>query len=158
MVRPDLLLDSALAGVSAGCMTILMTAPFRYAGPAVVCGLSGRLIRDLLLAAAVSPPVSTLAATTAVVLLAVALAHGKEVSPVVVITGILPLGASLSMFQTVVYVLRLPSRTGAAATETSMELITTLSRVVTTSMAIALGLVVGIAVARALHRFGVARA
>jgi hypothetical protein len=74
------------------------------------------------------------------------------VSPVVLITGVLPLGAAAAMFNAIIELMKLSSLKGEALSEASVALSANMGKVFITSLAIALGLGTGIAIVRFFRR------
>lgn len=97
---------------------------------------------------------STVLAAAVVVLVAVAMVHRHNVSPVVLICGVLPLSASVAMFNLIFALLRLSTAAGDARAEYSLALTANLASVFTTFMAIALGIVGGVMMVRLIRQQG----
>jgi len=91
-------------------------------------------------------------AAAVVVLSAVVLTRRQRVSPVVLICGVLPLGAAIALFDTIFALLRLSSAQGDELAATSVVLTASASKVFTTSLAIALGLAAGLAIVQFVRR------
>ncbi len=147
-----ILVNSLWAGLFAGGLGILLTAPPRYVVPSLLCGFAGRLARDLLMGVGVSQNWSTAVAAAVVVLVAVAVIERHRVSPVVLVSGILPLGAAVAMFNAIVGLMRVSSLTGEALSGASVALSANMGKAFTTSLAIALGLAAGMAIVRCFRR------
>jgi hypothetical protein len=147
-----ILTNSLWAGLFASGWGILLTAPRRYILPAFLCGFAGRFARDLFMTWGMSQNWSTAVATVVVVLVAVAIIRGHVVSPVVLITGILPLGAAVAMFNAIVELMKVSSLKGEALSGASVALSANIGKVFTTCLAIALGLSAGIAIVRLFIR------
>ncbi len=147
-----ILMNSMWAGLFAGGLGILLTAPPRYIAPAFLSGFAGRLVRDAFMSWGMSQNWSTTVAAAVVVLIAVAIIRRHVVSPVVLITGILPLGAAVAMFNAIIELMKVSSLKGEALSEASVALSANMGKVFTTSLAIALGLAVGIAIVRLFRR------
>lgn len=145
-------IKSLWAGLFAAGMGILLTAPRRYLAPAFLCGFAGRLARDVLMYWGLSQNWSTVVAAAAIVLVAVAIIRGHEVSPVVTISGVLPLGAAVAMFNAILGLMKVSSLQGEALSEASIALSANTGKVFVTSLAIALGLAAGMAVVRVVRR------
>lgn len=152
MDLPAILLSSLWAGLFATGLGIILTAPLRYAAPAFLCGFCGRFVRDVFVGWGMSFNWATAVAAAAVVLIALAVIRRHAVSPVVLISGVLPLGAAVAMFNAIVDVMKVSSYKGAALADASVSLSANAGKVFTTSLAIALGLGVGIAIARLVKR------
>ena len=87
-----------------------------------------------------------------VVLVAVTIIHGHVVSPAVLISGVLPLGAAVAMFNAIVALMNVSHLEGEALSGASVALIANMGKVFTTSLAIALGLGAGMAIVRLFRR------
>jgi len=146
------LVNSVLAGLLAGGLGILLTAPLRYIAPAFVCGFAGCLSRDLLVSCGASQNWSTAVAAAFLVFVAVAIIREPTVPPVVLFSGVLPLGAASSMFNAIMDLMRVSTLKGEALNEAAVTLIASAGRVFTVSLAIVLGLGVGLAFVRFLGR------
>ncbi len=147
-----ILMNSLWAGLFAGGMGILLTAPPRFIVPAFLCGFAGRFARDVFMSWRMSQNWSTAVAAAVVVLVAVAVIRRHVVSPVVVISGVLPLGAAVAMFNAIIELMKVSSLKGEALSEASVALSANMGKVFTTSLAIALGLGTGIAIVRLFRR------
>jgi hypothetical protein len=95
---------------------------------------------------------STAVAAAVVVLVAVAVIRRHVVSPVVVISGVLPLGAAVAMFKAIIELMKVSHLEGEALSEASVALSANMGKVFITSLAIALGLGTGIAIVRFFRR------
>ncbi|MDX9788191.1 MAG: threonine/serine exporter family protein [Desulfobacterales bacterium] len=149
-----ILMNSLWAGLFAGGLGILLTAPPRYIVPAFLSGFAGRFVRDAFMSWGMNQNWSTAVAAAVVVWVAVILIRGHEVSPVVMISGVLPLGAAVAMFNGIVELMRVSSIQGEALSGASVALIANMGKVFTTSLAIALGLGAGVAITRLFRREG----
>jgi uncharacterized membrane protein YjjB (DUF3815 family) len=147
-----ILMNSLWAGLFAGGMGILLTAPPRYIVPTFLCGFAGRFARDAFMSWGMSQNWSTAVAAAVVVLVAVAVIRRHVVSPVVVISGVLPLGAAVAMFNAIIELMKVSSLKGEALSASSVALSANTGKVFTTSLAIAVGLGAGIAIVRFLRR------
>lgn len=147
-----ILMNSLWAGLFAGGQGILLTAPRRYILPAFLCGFAGRFARDVFMSWGVSQNWSTAVAAAVVVLVGVAVIQRHVVSPVVVISGVLPLGAAVAMFNAIIDLMKVSSLKGEALSGASIALSANMGKVFTTSLAIALGLGAGIAIVRFFRR------
>ena len=147
-----MLMNSLWAGLFAGGLGILLTAPLRYLVPAFLCGFSGRFARDVFMSWGMGQNWSTAVAAAVVVLVAVAIIRRPGVSPVVLVSGVLPLGAAVAMFNAILELMKVSSLKGEALNGASVALSANLGKVFTTSLAIALGLAVGIAIVRLFRR------
>ena len=147
-----ILTHSLWAVLFATGMAVLATAPVRYLVPTFLCGLVGRGVRDVGVGWGLTQNWATVIAAAVVVLVAAAIIRRRAVSPVVLICGVLQLGASVAMFNLIVALMRVSSLEGAELTAASVALNANLGRVFTTSLAIALGLGAGMAIVRLFGR------
>lgn len=147
-----ILMNSCWAGLFASGLGILLTAPARYLVPSFVCGFSGRFVRDAAMVFGLSQSWSTALAATVVVLLAFALVRRNVVSPVVLVTGVLPLGAAVAMFTAIAELMKVSALKGEALSQASVALSASIGKVFTTSLAIAVGLSVGMALVKRVMR------
>jgi uncharacterized membrane protein YjjB (DUF3815 family) len=139
------------AGVYSCCLAFTMTAPTRFIPNAFICGMTGRFLRDALQASGFAPNWSTAAAAFVVVMVSMLFIRGHDVSPVVLISGVIPLGASTAMFHVLFGLMKL-----SAAKENlpalSVALTQNMSKVAITSLAIAVGLGAGLTLVQVLRR------
>lgn len=152
MEVPEILLNALWGGLFASGLAVSLTAPVRYLVPTFFCGFLGRGARDACVAWGLSYNWATVIAAAAVVLVASAIVRGHRVSPVVLICAVLPLGASVAMFHVIFGLMRVSSLQGEALTEASVALLSNLGKLFTGSLALALGLVAGIAIVRFFKR------
>jgi len=146
------LVNSALAGLFASGLGILLTAPLRYVGPAFICGFAGCLSRDLFVSCGVNPNWATAIAAMVLVFVAVTIIREPTVPPVVLFSGVLPLGAASSMFSAILDLMRVSTLKGEDLNVAAIQLIASAGRVFTVSLAIVLGLGVGLAFVRFIGR------
>jgi len=143
---------SVWAALLATALGVMYTAPARFLVPTFLCGFAGRCVRDASMAWSISQDWATLIASAAVVVLAVAIIPRHTTSPVVLICGVLPLGASGQMLNMVLAVMELSSSKGDALTTAAVALSANVGKGFTTSIAIAGGLAAGIAIVRPFRR------
>lgn len=152
MGLPAILLNSVWAGLFAAGLAVLLTAPTRYVVPTFFCGTLGRGVRDACVAGGLGQNWATVLAAALVVLVAAAIVRRQGVSPVVLICSVLPLGATVAMFNLIFALIRVSSLEGEALGEASVALIANLGKVFTGSLAVAVGLMAGIAILRVFKR------
>jgi uncharacterized membrane protein YjjB (DUF3815 family) len=145
-------MNSFWSGLFAGTLGFILTAPLRYIVPAVLCGFVGRFSRDLFMGWGVSQNWSTAIASAVLVLIGMAIIRGHKVSPVVMVCGVLPLGGSVAMFNTIASLMNVSHLTGESLSKASVAFIANLGKVFTTSLSIALGLAIGMAIVRLFMR------
>jgi uncharacterized membrane protein YjjB (DUF3815 family) len=151
MGLPAILLNSVWAGLFAAGLAVLLTAPTRYVVPTFFCGTLGRGVRDACVAGGLGQNWAAVLAAALVVLVAAAIVR-QRVSPVVLICSVLPLGATVAMFNLIFALIRVSSLKGEALGEASVALIANLGKVFTGSLAVAVGLLAGIAILRLFKR------
>jgi uncharacterized membrane protein YjjB (DUF3815 family) len=147
-----ILLNSLWAALFATGLGILLTAPFRYIVATFLCGLAGRFVRDVLMGWGMSQNWSTVVAAAVLVLVAVAMVRHHRISPVVLICGVLPLGAAVAMFNVIFELMKVSSLKGEALSAASVALSANTGKVFTGTLAIALGLGAGVAIIRLFKR------
>jgi hypothetical protein len=152
MDLPAILLDSLWGGLVAGSISMLFTVPHRYVPGTVLCGFAGRCARDVLVAFGLTQNWSTVIAAAAIVLIAVALIRGHTVSPVMLAASVIPLGATMAIFGAIVELLKISTLSGEALNTSSVAFIANIGKVFTTSLAIALGLGIGMVVVGLFRR------
>jgi uncharacterized membrane protein YjjP (DUF1212 family) len=146
-----LLTNSAWAGLFAIVAALLFTAPARFIVPTFFCGFAGRLVRDALTGAGVGPSWSTLVAAAVLVLVAAAVVRKHAVPPVVLLGGVLPLAASISVVNAILDLMKLSSLEGEALARTAVSLSANIGKAFTTFLALALGLAAGLAIVRIIR-------
>jgi uncharacterized membrane protein YjjB (DUF3815 family) len=146
-----IVLDGALAGSFAIALGVIFTAPPRYIVPVFFCGFSGRFVRDLLTSLGLSLNWSTMVAAAAVVLVGTVFIRRHAAAPVALVSGVLPLAASVSMFDAILALMTVSSAKGQALQNASASLISSSAKVFTASLAIAIGIAAGLAIVRVLR-------
>ena len=152
MDLPAILLNALWAGLFATGQAVALTAPARYLVPTFLCAFLGRGTRDAWVACGVGYNWATVIAAASVVLVAAVMLQRRRVSPVVLICAILPLGASVSMFNLIFGLMRVSSLQGEALGDAAVALSASLGKVFTGSLSLALGLLAGIAIVRVFKR------
>jgi hypothetical protein len=97
---------------------------------------------------------ATVLAALMVVLTAAVLLRRHTVSPVVLICGALPLGASSAMFAVIFALMQVATVGDAGLAEVSLALTSNLGKVFATSLAIAVGMGAGVVIVRLIQRRG----
>jgi len=131
---------------------LLLTAPPRFLAATAVCGFAGRLARDLLLGAHMGVGWATLFAASVVVVIAAAAIHRKSVPPVVMVSGLLPLGAAGATFDMILGFMRMPNLQGEALRAAAVVLVSSSAKAFMTYLALAVGMYLGLAFLRLLSR------
>ncbi len=147
-----ILMNSLWAALFATGLGILLTAPSRCIIPTFLCGFSGRFVRDVCMVWGVGQNWSTVVAAAVLVLIAVAIIRRHRVSPVVLICGILPLGAGVAMFNMIIELMKVSSLNAEALSQASVALSANAGKVFIGTLAIALGLAAGMAIIRLFKR------
>ena len=148
----SILLDSLWAALFAVALGVRLTAPHQYLAPTFLSGFAGRLVHSLLVQWGIGRDWATVLASAAIVAVAVATTRRHRVSPLVLICGVLPLGSSGAVFRAVFELLKVSSAEGEALEAADLAWIANASRAFTGTMAIALGLGVGMTIARLFNR------
>ena len=143
-----ILIESLWAGLFSIGIGILLTTPRQYIAPAFFCGFAGRFVRDLFIGWGFTQNWATTVAAAVIVFVAVAFIRRHGVSPVVLVSGVIPLGAAVAMFNMLIQLMKVSILKGAALNEASVVLSASIGKVFTTSLAIALGLEAGISIVR----------
>lgn len=140
------------AGLFPTGLGVMLTAPVQYLIPTFVCAFVGRGVRDVGTGLGLSQNWATVIAATVVVLVAVTLIRRHTIPPVVLICGVLPLGAAVAIFNLIFALMRVSPLKGEELSSASVELSANLGKVIITSLAIALGLGAGMAIVRFFSR------
>ncbi len=151
-------LDGLAAGGFAGGLAVLLTAPPRCIFPAFLCGAIGRLVRDEFIDWGLSNSWSTVIAAGVVVVLATALMRRHEVSPAVLVSAVLPLGAATAIFNMLFSLLQIPALTGEELNKAAVAFVGNASKAFITTLAVALGMCVGLVAVRFFERDEIAEA
>ena len=147
-----ILMNSIWAALFAAGLSVLLTAPTQHLGPAFMCGFTGRFARDVCMGFGLSVNWATVIAAALVVLVAVAIIRRHTVSPVVLICGVLPLGAAVAMFNLIFALMQVSSASGDAVAGAATALSANAGKVFTISLAIAVGLGAGVLIVRLFNR------
>jgi uncharacterized membrane protein YjjB (DUF3815 family) len=147
------LTNSILAGVFAAALGVGLTTAPNALIPSFFCGFAGRFVRDILIGQGVSLAVAvSVAAAVCVVVAALQVREQQNISMVALVTGVLPLGAAVALFDLIENVVALATLKGDALTRPTLQLAADVGTVVITTSAIALGLLVGFVVTAPLRR------
>jgi uncharacterized membrane protein YjjB (DUF3815 family) len=148
---PENILPSLWSGLFAAMMGAIFSAPRSALLPCFIGGFAARLSRDMLLAQGASQELATVLASAMVVLTATLLIRRPGISPVVMISGVLPISASAAFFRAIIGFLRLSSTPADESSRVVLELVTNLSRVFTTTLAIAVGISAALLAVRSIR-------
>lgn len=147
-----LLMNALWGGFFAAGLGLLLTTPPQGLLPCFASGLAGRLARNLLIAGGLSQTASVVMAAIVCVLVTILLSRRPQLSPLAMITGVLPLGAAVPLFRSIHGILTLHRLQGDALNKAVVQLIANLSNVFTTTLAIVLGIWLGLLLLTALGR------
>jgi len=147
-----IMLNGLWAAVFATGFGVILTTPPRALIACFACGFTGRCLRDVLMGWGVSQNWSTVIAAAVLVVVAVTIVQRRSISPVVLICGVLPLGAAVAMFNAIIELMKVSSLKGDALAAASIALSANFGKAFTGTLAIALGLAAGIAVVRLIKR------
>jgi len=146
-----MLLNSIWAGLFAAALAVVLTAPPQAIVPSLLCGFAARLIRNILVGWGLSSSAAVVVAAAACVLLGLALtSRRRSFSVIAIVTGVLPLGAAVALFNSIKGILNMSGLKEQALVTASAQLSANLSAVFTTTFAMVLGIGVGFLIARLL--------
>jgi uncharacterized membrane protein YjjB (DUF3815 family) len=144
-----MLLNSIWAGLFAAALAVVLTAPPQAIVPSLLCGFAARLIRNVLVGWGLSSSTAVVVAAAACVLLGLALtSRRRSFSVIAIVTGVLPLGAAVALFNSIKGILNMSGLKEQALVTASAQLSANLSAVFTTTFAMVLGIGVGFLIAR----------
>jgi uncharacterized membrane protein YjjB (DUF3815 family) len=139
-----ILINSFWAGLFAASLGVVLTTLPQTVLPCFLCGLVGRFVRNVLVGYGLTPHASVvIAAAVCVAVSTIVVKRRQDQSAIALVTGILPLGASVALFNTIGGTLKLASLKGDALTVASTQLVANLTDVLATTLAIVLGLLAG---------------
>ena len=147
-----LVINAFWGGLFATGLGVLLTTPPQGLLPCFACGLVGRLVRNLLIAAGLSQAVSVAMGALTCVLVAALFSRRFQLTPLAMVTGVLPLGAAVPLFRSIHGILTLHRLQDEALNEAAVQLLANLSNVFTTTLAIVLGIWLGLLLLKALGR------
>jgi uncharacterized membrane protein YjjB (DUF3815 family) len=147
----ELIWNVVFAAVFAVCMGIMFNTRPKALPICFVGGAVARLMRDVLTLQGVTLPTATLAATVATTVLVLVLAQRFGIGPGTLVSAILPLGATLTVFEAVAGTLRIASVDDAGLAVTAAELVRDAAKSFDITLAIGVGVASGIAGLRLLR-------
>jgi hypothetical protein len=147
-----MMLNSLWGGLFGTAIAILLTAPRNYLVATFVCGFSGRLVRDILIGWDAGQNWSIALAAAVIVLVAAALVPRHRARPVVLICGVLPLGAAVATFNTIFELMKVSTARGDALNSASVAFTSNLAKVLAVTLSIALGMSAGVAIMKLFRR------
>jgi uncharacterized membrane protein YjjB (DUF3815 family) len=145
-----ILFNSLWAAAFATAFGIILTTPVRMLVACFVCGFAARCMRDALMGFGLGQNWSTVVAAAILVLVAEAISRRYRISPVVLVCSVLPLGSVVAMFYALFELLKMPALQGELLDVSVVAFSANFAKALTGTLAIALGLGVGIAVVRSL--------
>jgi uncharacterized membrane protein YjjB (DUF3815 family) len=143
-----ILMDGLWGGLLSLAMAAVFASPYQALLPSFCCGFIARGVRDALVGRGVGQVLAIAIAAALVVMTAVVLVRRSGVSPIVMVSGLIPLGAAAPFFSAIVDFLQISSRRGDALDPVPLKLVLDLSKVFTTFLAIAVGGGLGFELAR----------
>jgi uncharacterized membrane protein YjjB (DUF3815 family) len=146
-----ILFNSLWAAIFSAGMAIVFSTPSWALGPSFCCGFIARLVRDLLTGWGASQNLATFVAAALVIFIVVSLVRRPGVSPIVMLAGIIPLGAAGALFRAIVGFLEVSSLKGEGLSS-PVALISNLSVLFTTTTAIAVGAWIGYLTGQSVRR------
>jgi uncharacterized membrane protein YjjB (DUF3815 family) len=146
-----ILFNSLWSAIFSAGMAVVFSAPSWALVPSFCCGFIARLVRDLLIGWGASQNLATFVAAAVVIFIVVSLVRRPGVSPIVMLAGIIPLGAAGALFRAIVGFLEISSLKGEGPSA-PVALISNLSIVFTTTCAIAVGAWTGYLLAQSVRR------
>ena len=148
----EILINCMWSAFFATSMSILNSTPFKYIIPTFVCGFIGVLIRDLCQGWGLSTNWSTMIAALMIVIAAGLIIRSRDIPPVVLICGVLPLWASVAMFKLLNDMRNVSNLSGEELSKSATDLSANFAIVVVISIVIALGFAVGLALLRLIYK------
>jgi uncharacterized membrane protein YjjB (DUF3815 family) len=146
-----ILLNSLWSAIFSAGMAVVFSTPSWALVPSFCCGFIARLVRDLLMGWGASQNLATFVAAAVVIFIVVSLVRRPGVSPIVMLAGIIPLGAAGALFRAIVGFLEISSLKGEGPSA-PVALISNLSIVFTTTCAIAVGAWTGYLLGQSVRR------
>ncbi len=143
-----ILTNSLWAGLFASGFGVILTAPARALVSCFVCGFMGRCVRDLSIRGGLSQNWATAVAAAVVALLAMVIVRRQTISPVVLVSAVLPIASTVAILNMLLDLMRVSSLTGEALSAASVSLSANAGKASTGTLAIAIGLGAGVAIAR----------
>jgi uncharacterized membrane protein YjjB (DUF3815 family) len=151
-----LLLNSLWAGCLAAGIAFLFSAPNPALFPSFCCGFVVPLTKAPLIAWGAGQNLASFVAAAIVVLLAIGTMRSRGLPPIVVAAGIIPLGPAVPFFRAIVAFLKFSSSKDDALVGAHAVLLSNLSDVFTTTLAVAggvwAGLLIGESVIKKIQR------
>lgn len=128
------------AGLFAAAMALVFSSPPRAMPACFLGAATGRLARDALLTTGATLELATVVGAAAVGLVALALLRRANVSPVVMASAVLPLGAAGPFFRAIAAFVKLARVPADQQDKVSLDVVTNLSTMFMTTLALAIGI------------------
>ena len=147
-----MILQALLAAVFAVTMSIMFNTRTRALPICFLGGAVARFSRELFTLLDVALPAATLAATATTTVIVLLLADRLDVGRVALVSAILPLGATLTVFETVTGALRVATVDDGMLEATAARLVRDAAKSFDVTLAIGLGVASGVAIVQLLRR------
>ena len=130
------------AGIMAGGLAIFFTVPKEVVLVAALAGFVGRAARTAMVQNDQGVIRATLVAALAVSLVTVLLARRRHLSPIVAMSALIPLGASVNAFDVIWSALKMPSADAATRAALAADFVGNAVTVMAVTFTIAVGFVI----------------
>lgn len=148
----DILIDGLWSALFATAMSIRNSTPYKFILPTFICGVAGVLARDLSQNAGLSSNLATMVAAFVIVIVAGLFLRSQYVPPVVMICAILPLWASVAMFNMLNDIRKISTLSGEALNESAVNLTANTAIVLIITISIVVGFIAGLAILKFIYR------
>ncbi len=148
----SVLIDGLWSALFATAMSIRNSTPYKYILPTFISGVIAVCTRDLLENAGLSTNWSTLFAAFMIVISTGIFIRSRRVPPVVMVCAVLPLWASVSMFNMLDDLRKVSLLSGDALNKAAIDLSANSAVVLVITIVIALGFAAGMAVLNLIFR------
>ena len=148
----SVLIDGLWSALFATAMSIRNSTPYKYILPTFISGVIAVFTRDLLENAGLSTNWSTLFAAFMIVISTGIFIRSRRVPPVVMVCAVLPLWASVSMFNMLDDLRKVSLLSGDALNKAAIDLSANSAVVLVITIVIALGFAAGMAVLNLIFR------
>lgn len=147
-----LLTEGVWGGLFAAAMSIIFAAPSRAMLPSFCAGVVARVSHDALIGAGAGVNFATLVAAALVCLVGEIAIRRNIGSPVVVVSGLVPLGAAAPFFRTIVDFLRIASMPADRLASLPQAMLSDISKVFCTTADIGIGVSLVVYLTKVLRR------
>ena len=148
----DILIDGLWSALFATAMSIRNSTPYKYIIPTFISSVIAVLTRDLLENTGLSTNWSTLFAAFMIVISSGIFIRSQRVPPVVLVCAVLPLWASVSMFNMLNDLRKVSLLSGDALNKAAIDLSANTAVVLVITIVIALGFAAGLVVLKLIFR------